>query len=84
MKCQNVKNKTSGQNAPILDALAFHAFRSLRGPAEGEYRKGMRAEAGETPCASFILEYGRPITVLKGKLYRYRKGHDVIRGGLLS
>ena len=34
-KCQNVKNKASGQRAPILDVLAFHAFRSLRGPAEG-------------------------------------------------
>ncbi len=44
----------------------------------------MRAEVGRTPCASFILEYGRPITVLKGKLHRYRNGNGVIHGGLLS
>ena len=44
----------------------------------------MHAEAGSTPCASFILEYGRPITVLKGKLPKNRNGNEVIHGGLLS
>ena len=34
--------------------------------------------------SSFILEYGRPITVLKGKLHRYRNGNGVINEGLLS
>ena len=43
----------------------------------------MHAEAGRTPCASFILEYGSPITVLKGKLQKYRKRHEVIHEGLL-
>ena len=44
----------------------------------------MHADVGRTPCASFILEYGRPTTVLKGKLHRYRNGNGVIHGGLLS
>ena len=80
MKCQNVKNKASGQRAPILDVLAFHAFRSLRGPAEWDFREGMHTKAGITPCASVCLGYGRPIgwmngkfTVLRGKLQKYRK-----------
>ena len=84
IKCQNIKNRASGQRAPILDVLAFHAFRSLRGLADEKVPEGMHAEAGSTPCASFILEYRSPITVLKGKLRKYRKGHAVIHGGLLS
>ena len=84
IKCQNVKNKASGQRAPILDVLAFRAFRSLRGAGRRRVPEGMRAEVGRTPCASFILECGQPITVLKGKLHRYRNGNGVIHGGLLS
>ena len=47
-KCQNVKNKASGQRAPILDVLAFHAFRSLRGAGrkvlpERDARRGRKS-----------------------------------------
>ena len=83
MKCQNVKNKASGQRAPILDVLAFHAFRSLRGRQKES--TGRDARWGrENPLCKFFLEYGQPTTVLKGKLHRYRNGNGVIHGGLLS
>ena len=83
MKCQNVKNKASGQRAPILDVLAFHAFKSLRGRQKESTGRDAR-RGRENPLCKFFLEYGQPTTVLKGKLHRYRNGTEAIRGGLLS
>ena len=55
MKCPNVKNRASGQRAPILDVLAFHAFRSLRGPAEGDLPGRYARRGRESPLCKCLL-----------------------------